>query len=455
MSSEDYSLLDMYENAFPNSQKLYEKATTIFPNGVTHDSRYLQPHPIYVEKAKGSKKWDVDGKEYIDYWSGHGSLLLGHGPEEVVKAVTEQIALGTHLGACHRKEIEWGELVIDMVPSAEKVRFTSSGSEATLMAIRLSRTFAGKNKLLKFAGHFHGWHDQVILGANPPYETPPPAIIKGIVDTTVICPPNDIEAVEEILRTDNDIACVIIEPTGGSFGTIPMKGEFLKQVREVTSKYGVILISDEVISGFRVAPGGAQEYYNVTPDLTTLAKILAGGLPGGAVTGRQDIMALLENRKDPEWKANKKMPHPGTFNANPVSASAGIATLKIVKSGEPSQIASERGGLLRKGMNEVIDRHGLNWCVYGEFSEFRYLLGHDLPNTKAKDFDPYKYDYQKLKGANDPILSQNLRCGMLLNGVDSTAGGGMAMAAHTEEDIEKTVEAFDKTISWMKRDGLI
>ena len=140
MKSEDYSLIDMYENAFPNSKKLYEKASTLFPNGVTHDGRYFQPYPIYVERAKGSKKWDVDGKEYIDYWSGHGALLLGHGPEEVVKAVTEQVALGTHLGACHRKEIEWAELVIEMVPSAEKVRFTNSGSEATLMAIRLART---------------------------------------------------------------------------------------------------------------------------------------------------------------------------------------------------------------------------------------------------------------------------------------------------------------------------
>ncbi|HIE30380.1 TPA: aminotransferase class III-fold pyridoxal phosphate-dependent enzyme, partial [Candidatus Poribacteria bacterium] len=317
MASEDYSLLDMYENAFPNSRKLYQKASTLFPNGVTHDGRYLQPYPIYVERAKGSKKWDVDGREYIDYWSGHGALLLGHGREEVVKAVTEQVALGTHLGACHRKEVEWAELVIDMVPSAEKVRFTSSGTEATLMAIRLSRTFTGKNKLLKFAGHFHGWHDQVILGANPPYETPPPGIIKEVVDTTVIRPPNDIEAVEKTLQTDNDIAGVIIEPTGGGFGTIPTGGEFLKQLREVTSRYSVILIFDEVISGFRVAPGGAQEYYNVTPDLTTLAKILAGGLPGGAVAGRNDIMELLENRKDPEWKSNKKMPHPGTFNANP------------------------------------------------------------------------------------------------------------------------------------------
>ncbi len=455
MESTDYNLLDMYQNSFPQSRELYQKAANIFPSGVTHDGRYLQPHPIYIERAKGSKKWDVDGNEYIDYWSGHGALLLGHGPDEVISVASKQLARGTHLGACHRMEIEWGELVLELVPSAERIRFTSSGTEATLMAIRLSRTFTGKNKLLKFAGHFHGWHDQVILGANPPYEVPVPGIVKGVIDTTVICPPNDIEAVEEILRADDDIASVIVEPTGGSFGTIPAGGEFLAQLREVTSKYGVILICDEVISGFRCAPGGAQEYYNVTPDLTTLAKILAGGMNGGAVTGRKDIMELLEIRKDPDWKQHKKMPHPGTFNANPLSAAFGIATLNIVKSGEPSKKANEIAEMLRQGMNEVIDQHGLNWAVYGDFSEFRYLFGHDQPIKNAKDFDPYNYDYRKLKGANDPVLTRALRCGMLLNGIDSTGSGGMTMTAHTEADIQKTIEAFDKTITWMKRDGLL
>lgn len=455
MESTDYNLLDMYQNSFPRSRELYQKAANIFPNGVTHDGRYLQPHPIYIERAKGSKKWDVDGNEYTDYWSGHGSLLLGHGHDEVINAVSAQLARGTHLGACHRMEIEWAELVLELVPCAERVRFTSSGTEATLMSIRLARTFTGKNKLLKFAGHFHGWHDQVILGTNPPYEVPVPGIVKGVVDTTIICPPNDIEAVEELLRADDDIACVILEPTGASFGAIPTRGEFLAQLQEVTAKYGVILIFDEVVSGFRCAPGGAQEYYNVTPDLTTLAKILAGGVNGGAVTGRKDIMELLEICTDTDWKQNKKMPHPGTFNGNPLSAAFGIATLNIVKSGEPSKKANERGAMLRRGMNEVIDQHGLNWAAYGDFSEFRYLFGHDQPIKSANDFDPYNYDYRKLKGANDPILTQAVRCGMLLNGVDATGSGGMTMAAHTEGDIQKTIEAFDKTITWMKRDGLI
>ena len=455
MITDEHSMLDAYKSALPNSRILYEKASALFPNGVTHDLRYLEPFPVYIEKARGSRKWDVDGREYIDYWSGHGALLLGHCHDRVMKSVTGQLTLGTHFGACQIKEIEWAELVIDIIPSAEKVRFTSSGTEATLMAIRLSRIFTGKNKVLKFEGHFHGWHDQVVPGVNPPYEAPVPGTVRGAMSMTVLCPPNDIKAVEKILRDDDDIACVIIEPTGGGFGAIPTGGDFLKGLREVATGNGVILIFDEVITGFRVAPGGAQEYFNVLPDLTALAKILAGGLPGGAVTGRKEIMELLEIRQDRDWKSNKKMMHTGTFNANPVSAAAGIETLKIVKSGEPCRKANELAVKLRKGMNGVIDSHGLNWCVYGEFSGFRYLLGHDQLLARAGDFNPYDYDYRKFKDPATVSLKHALRRGMLLNGVDTTANGGMTTAAHTDEDIGKTVDAFDRAITWMKRDGLV
>ncbi|HIC96620.1 TPA: aminotransferase class III-fold pyridoxal phosphate-dependent enzyme, partial [Candidatus Bipolaricaulota bacterium] len=236
----------------------------------------------------------------------------------------------------------------------------------------------------------------------------------------------------------------------------PTGGDFLKALRDLTRRYGALLIFDEVITGFRISPGGAQEYYGVLPDLTALAKILAGGLPGGAVCGREDIMQLLEIREEEEWKVRRKMYHPGTYNANPLSASAGIATLKIVKTGEPSQKANELGERLRKGMNEVIESHGLkNWCVYGEFSGFKYLLNHDCPLRGRCDYGACKLDYRKLKGANPPELSFALRCAMLLNGVDAPAVGGMTTAAHTEEDIEKTCEAFDRSIRMLKRSGLI
>ncbi|MGQ9615306.1 MAG: aspartate aminotransferase family protein [Spirochaetota bacterium] len=447
-------IFEIYDGLSPGSKSLYAEALTLFPGGVTHDYRYFQPYPVYIARAKGSKKWDVDGNEYIDFWSGHGALLLGHAPDEVVEAVCEQVALGTHLGGCHSKEVEWARLVTEMIPSAKKVRFTSSGTEATIMCIRLARIFTGKSKVIKFAGHFHGWHDQLFHAVNPPYEVPSPGIPDDVGKTTIVLPPNDRDAIERTLSSDDDIACIIIEPTGASFGSIPTGGDFLRYLRDVTNRYGVLLIFDEVITGFRVSPGGAQEYYGVLPDLTALAKVLAGGFPGGAVAGRSDIMELLEIRDDREWMLKKKMPHLGTFNANPVSAAAGIATLKVVRSGEPCRIANARGAMLRKGMNEIIDRYGLNWCVYGEFSGFRFLFDRGTC-TSASEFNPYECDYLKLKGKDNRELARILRRGMLINGVDIPEAGGWIMAAHTEEDVERTLQAFEKSIILMKREELV
>lgn len=450
----DYNILEMYKNSFPSSYELYKKALNLFPSGVTHDSRFLKPFPIYIGHALGSKKWDEDGNEFIDYWSGHGALLLGHGHPSLIEAVRKQICKGTHYGASHRLEIEWGELVINMIPSAERVRFVNSGTEATLMALRLARTFTGKRKILKFAGHFHGWHDYLIPGVNPPYEAPVPGILKEVAQSVIICPPNDINIVETILKEDNEVACVILEPTGASFGAIPTPGSFLKKLREVTRKYGVLLMFDEVVTGFRCAPGGAQEYYHIMPDATTLGKILVGGLPGGAVVGRKEILELLEIKDDLDWKIYKKMPHLGTFNANPLSASAGITTLKIVAANEPIEKANDIASMLIQGMNQVIDRYGLNWCVYGEFSGFRILPDHQCKKRKNCDFRTCDYDYQKLK-EHDPVLTQNLRCGLLLNGIDLHPMGGITSAAHTSDDVTRTIDAFDKTIILMKKNGLI
>ena len=309
--------------------------------------------------------------------------------------------------------------------------------------------------MVKFAGHFHGWHDQVILGAQPPFEIPTPGILQDVIDSTIICPPNDVQALEKVLENDDDIACVIIEPTGASFGTIPTDERFLRPLREMTDRYGIVLLFDEVISGFRVAPGGAQAHYGVIPDLTALAKILAGGYPGGALAGRREIMELLEIRDDPKWMRDRKMPHQGTFNANPVSAAAGIETLKLVRTGVPSKTATKMAARLRKGMNEVIDSFRLNWCIYGTFSEFRYLIGHDLGDVRAEEIDPSAIAYTKLKRAVDPTLVQNLRCGLLLHGVDAPAHGGLTMAAHSEEDIDRTIQAFEKTLHKMKQSDLL
>ena len=446
------TILERYQKTFAKDKELAQAANQLFPDGVTHDGRYMSPFPIYITRADGAKKWGLEDKTFIDYWAGHGALLLGHNPPDVVEAVTTQMHRGTHYGACHPFELEWGNLVTQLIPSAERVRFVSSGTEATLMAIRLARTYTRKNKVLKFIGHFHGWHDSLIIGAYPPFDASVPGIPQEVRDTTLLCPPNDIDAVEKLLKTDKDIACVILEPTGASFGIVPTDGVFLQQLRELTDTHGVLLIFDEVITGFRVAPGGAQAHYNVTPDLTTLAKILAGGLPGGALVGKKEILELISMKAEEE---GLKMPHPGTFNANPLSASAGIATLNIVKTGKPHEQANRIAQKLRDELNSIIDAYGLDWVIYGEFSGIRLLIGHGEKDMRATDFDPYAWHYRKLKGGNDEQLLTHLRCGLLLNGVDLATNGGMTTAAHTEADITETVRAFEQTIEWMKADRLI
>ena len=425
------SILERYESTFAKDRELSQQAQDIFPDGVTHDNRHADPFPVYISHADGSKKYSISGQEFIDYWCGHGALLLSHNPPEVVEAVSAQIGRGTHLGGSHQLEMEWGQWVKDLIPSAERVRFVNSGTEATLMAIRLARTFTSRNNIIKFAGHFHGWHDSVIPAARPPLDVPVPGIPHAVLDNTIVLPPNDIDAVRNHLAEDSDVAVLLIEPTGGGWGAVPCTGEFLADLRQVTSEHGVILLFDEVITGFRVSPGGAQAHYGVTPDMTTMAKILAGGLPGGAVAGREDIMDMISAKKT---AVEKKMPHPGTFNANPLSASAGIATLKIAATGEPQATASETAATLRHGLGKIIDDRELGWGIYGEFSSFRIVYDHGVTGIKAQQFDPFTVDYNKLKSPTRPDLARNLRCGMLLNGVD-LPGTPITMASHSGEDV--------------------
>jgi glutamate-1-semialdehyde 2,1-aminomutase len=444
------TLTERYEAEFATSRKLHEQAKGLFPNGVTHDSRHLEPFPVYVDRAEGAYKWDVDGHRLIDYWAGHGALLLGHGHPAVVEAVRRQVGRATHPGACHALEIEWGQLVRRLIPSAERMRFTSSGTEATLMALRLARMITGKPRVLKFAGHFHGWHDFVIPEADPPYDgSAVPGVPAEVQANTVAIPPNDPSAADRALASDPQLGCVILEPTGGHFGHVPIRGDFLRALREITTKHQRLLMFDEVISGFRVSPGGAQAHYGVTPDLTTLAKILAGGLPGGCVAGRADIRAGIEIRP-----GKPKMKHPGTFNANPLSAAAGIATLEIVATGDPCRKANEIAKHLRQRLNALFAERGVDWVCYGEFSGFRMLPGYQGVRPATDDFVPYGGSLDKLDAPRNPRLVHAFRRGMLLNGVDLPGLGGMTTAAHTEADVEQTVTAVAATVDELRQGRL-
>lgn len=446
---------DSYVQARPGSARLYEEARQVFPSGITHDSRFMQPFPLYVDHAQGARKWDVDGNEYIDFVLGHGALLLGHGHPAVVEAVIRQIPRVTHPGGGTELEVEWGQLVQKLVPSAERVKFTSSGTEASLMAMKLARAFTGKSKIAKFTGHFHGWHDYAQVGQAPPFDVPPAGVPPEVLGTMIAFDPREEATIQRTLESDPGIAGIILEPTGGSWGTVPLRPGFLAWLRELTQRTGVVLIFDEVITGFRYAPGGAQQYFGVTPDLTVLAKILAGGLPGGAVVGRAEIMEHLAFRPgDAQWNRNRKVPHPGTFNANPVSAAAGVAALKIVGTGSPQTTAAQLGSALRRGMNEVLARRGVSGCVYGELSMFHIYLG-PCSQKDGCDHTMCTNDPSALKSARSGPKAEGLRRFMLANGADIQGAGGMLSSAHTMDDVEQAVGLFDRTLGDMARTGLL
>ena len=446
-----------YNEKTPTSRALYQRALKVFPGGITHDSRLMRPHPISIVRARGARKWDVDGNEYVDYFGGHGALILGHAHPAVVEAVGEQSARGTQYGASHELELEWAELIVEMVPSAEKVRFTSSGTEASMLGIRLARAFSGKDKIVRFVTNFHGWHDQVAFASVSHFDGSIPAgIPAGTVENIILCPPNDIEQLTRICNERDDIAAVMIEPTGSGFGHVPTGGEFLAQVRKLTRKRDILLIFDEVITGFRVAPGGAQEYYGVTPDLTLLAKIVAGGYPGGALVGRADILDVLEVKSDPRWNHEHRVSHHGTFNANPLAASAGLTALKLVASTDVTGRANRSGRTLRNALNEVVRDEGMNWIVYGEFSDFHVFTNQEDENISLKDIYAGRVHYTKLKEGTPAHLAFGIRAGFIVRGVDIAGWpGGMVSAVHCESDIEHTARAFKAMLAQFKEEGLV
>ena len=441
-------LADAYTDALPASRALYDRAAKLFPDAVTHDNRRMQPFPLYVDRAEGAFKWDVDGRRYIDYWMGHGALLLGHNPPAVRDAVREQAGKGTHYGACHPKEVEWGEWVQRLVRSAERVRFTASGTEATHMAVRLARAFTGRKHVVKFAGHFHGWHEGLEIGVRAPYEAEPEAgPLAEVVELVSVVPPNDIVAVREALE-HGDVAAVIVEPTGGHFGSVPMPGEFVRALRAETQRAGTLLIFDEVVTGFRVAPGGAQQLIGVKPDLTTLAKILAGGLPGGAVVGRADVLAFLATRP-----GQQKVAHHGTFNANPLTAAAGAAMLSAVADGSAIRTANAQAAQLRHGLNEILAREQVAWKIYGDHSDWKIFFGAGAPPRDGDDQSVADVDWHRLD-AKDPARSRALRQALILHGVDFNGGRGLVSTCHTDDVVKETLTAFETAIRSMKEEGL-
>ncbi|WP_240789829.1 aspartate aminotransferase family protein [Roseomonas sp. HF4] len=428
----------------PGSAAAYAEARTHFPGGVTHDTRYVRPHPLAVSHAAGARKWDVDGHEYVDYAGGHGALILGHAHPAVTAAVAEQLAKGTHYGANHALENRWAELIKEMVPSAEMIRFTNSGTEATLMALRVARAATGRAKLLRLRGHFHGWHDHMAFGVTNHFDgTPTPGILEGLSDNVLLLDPNDEAGLAGLMAAHGgEIAAAILEPTGSTYGQVPLRESFVHALRAETARHGVVLVFDEVVTGFRVAKGGAQEVLGIRPDLTTLAKILAGGLPGGAVVGRADLLELL----DPERAAARgveKIPHQGTYNANPLSAAAGIATLGILRDTDAIARAHATAAQLREGMNGVLEEMGVPWAVYGQHTGIHVFTNWKGLRVTPRGFDPLAMGYADLKAPRGSQTITKLLLALRTHGVDfSPWPGGPVSAVHGPAEVEATVAAF-------------
>jgi glutamate-1-semialdehyde 2,1-aminomutase len=447
------SIVERFRAKTPKSAALFERAKAAFPSGLTHDSRVLDPYTLFVDHAAGPRKWCVDGHEYVDYFGGHGALLLGHCAPEVVAAVQRQVALGTHFGAAHELELRWAELIKSLVPGAERVRFTASGTEATHLALRLARAFTGKDKIVRFLGHFHGWHDHVAAGSNSHYDgTRPIGVLPDTVQSTVLMPTDDVQAMVSLLDERDDIAAVIIEPSGGSWGQVPLPDGFLQALRDATARRRVILIFDEVITGFRFSPGGAQQSFGITADLCTMAKIVAGGLPGGALAGRRDIMEGLDFAAT-KAAGRERVSHQGTYNANPLAAAAGIATLEKVATTDACACASEAGARLRTGMNDVLVHEAMPWAVYGQHSLFHVFTNPKGLAIDAKRFDPLAIGFEGLKKTKSGAMANKLRLAMLIAGVDIMgAPGGVISATHGDREIEQTVGAFQQAVRMIKEE---
>ena len=446
-------IVTAYREKTPSSERLAREANLLFPSGVTHDSRHLDPYGIYVERAEGAHKWDVDGNQYIDYFGGHGALLLGHNHPDVLAAIHGALDHGSHFGANHELEIRWAEAVRRLMPGAERLRFTASGTEATHLALRLARAHTGRRKVVRLNTHFHGWHDHMAGGAGPEvHDVAAPGVLSGVAEQVVLLPPGDSAALEAALAGDDDIAAVIFEPTGAYFGVIPLPPGYVAAARELCTRHGAVLIFDEVVTGFRVAPGGAQEHLGVTPDLTALAKILAGGLPGGAVVGRKGILDRLDHEATRDAGV-EKIAHYGTFNANPVCATAGITALDIIASTDACARANATAASLRAGLNEVLESAGVPWAFYGDFSGV-----HLFTNPARLDFAPTRFDATSLPwqqiGASSPEAVRKLRLAMLVHGVDLNArASGVLSTAHSDEDVAQTIAALRGAIAMLKDDG--
>jgi glutamate-1-semialdehyde 2,1-aminomutase len=412
-----------YVSKTPKSRILYERAQKVLPGGVSYGLRYFAPYPFYTARAHGSKLYDVDGNEYVDFWLGHTALILGHGHPAVVNAVNNQLQKGTHYGTSHELEIKLAEQVALMVPNAKMIRFTNSGTEANMYATRLARTYTGRSRIAKFEGGWHGGYDALQVGVKYPFDLPESSgLTTGATQDTIILPYNHLEGVRERLRHE-EVACIIVEPVLGAGGGVPAEKEFLQGLREYCDERNSLLIFDEVITGFRLAPGGAQQYYDVKADLIVLGKILGGGFPIGAFCGSSEIMERLDTLV---YQRPKYSFHGGTFAANPVTMAAGLSTLKLLEDGRLIEGLNNNGARVRKELSDIFETNRVDAQLTGVGSIFNT---HFTKGRVNDAFAAYRADREKLVNYHLMLIANGLFFLPTHNGVLSTE--------HSDDDIEK------------------
>jgi glutamate-1-semialdehyde 2,1-aminomutase len=415
-----------------SSAALFARAQSVIPGGVNSPVRAFRSvggKPVFMARGEGARIWDVDGNEYIDYIGSWGPLIFGHRQPEVIRALEEVLQIGTSFGAPTEREVQLAELICRMVPSIEQVRLVNSGTEATMSAIRLARGFTGRERIVKFDGCYHGHGDSLLVKAGSGVATlglpDSPGVPRALAELTTVLPFNDFAALQHEFQTrGGEIACVIVEPVVGNMGCVAPKPGYLQAMREVTTQHGSVLIFDEVMTGFRVAAGGAQELFNIRPDLTTLGKVIGGGLPVGAYGGRADIMRCVAPA-GPVYQA-------GTLSGNPLAVAAGLAALRRLEMEKPYAKLEALAMRLEKGLRDALSRAGVAGSVNRVGSMFTLFFTDQnvIDFTTAKTCITERFN---------SWFHAMLEAGIYLP--PSQFEAAFISTAHSEKDIDRTIEA--------------
>ena len=443
MGERDY--IRQYLDRTPSSKKLFERAQKVMPGGVSHRIRFFPPYPIFLQRADGSRIWDVDGNEYVDLWMGHYALILGHNPVIVKRALEEVAEVGLHWGIVHEYQVQFAELIQQTLPCAERIIFGVSGTEATMHAVRLARGFTRKKIILKIAGGWHGANNELLRSIRSPFDKPESAgLIPEIGKYTRPIQFNDVEStLRTIGEVKDDLAGIILEPVVGSGGLIPADKGYLEMLRQETRKCGALLLFDEIITGYRLSLGGAQEVYGITPDLATLGKVCGGGANLGAIAGRADILSLCDPNIKRE-KGESVVVCGGTFSCSPLSMIVGCRVVEYLKNHARDLYPriDQSGQKLREGMAGAFKKKG----IAGRLTGIGSLCGAYFP-YKPETIVRNPAEMQQLTDLEK--LDQEFKVRMLNHGVFVMHGAGSVSLAHTDNDIERVIAAVEEVAQEM------